>query len=194
MVNTDANTDPVVNPTQVPDLSNDVGDVVPSQVSDLSNDTGAVIDPVALKRAKWLEYKKRYEEKHKEAIIEYRKNYHKYNYSIKREQLIERKREYYKANREICNKRCRDNYKLNRELRIKQVLERNQRKKELMEPEEIEIQRANRRKYYQDRKACLEEMKRKLAEYEAKEKGLTLVDASTTASSNGGSDGEAPLT
>jgi hypothetical protein len=195
MDNADANTDRAVNPTQVHDLSDDVGDAVPSQGPDLSNDNGAVIDPVALKRAKWLLYKKRYDEKHKEAILEYRKNYHKYKYSINREQIIERQREYYNANREICNKRCRDNYKINRELRIKQTLERIQRKKERSEPEDLEIQRANRRKYYQMRKARLEEMKQKLAEYEAKEKGIALADASTSASSsNGGSDAEAPST
>jgi hypothetical protein len=210
MVHTDANTDPVVNPTQVPDLSSDVGDVDPSQVPDLSSDTGAVLDPIALKRAKWLEYKKRYDEKHKEAIMEYRKKYNKYKYSIDREQLIERQKEYYRRNREICIQRCKDNYKINRELRIKQTLERIRRKKEqgLMDPkepnepkeakkkksenEDIETKRANGRKYYQNRKARLEEMKRKLAEYEAKEKGITLDDASTTASSNGGSDGEHP--
>jgi hypothetical protein len=201
MNDTDANTDQVVNPTQAPDLGDDAGDVDPSQVP----------DPVALKRAKWLLYKKRYDEKHKEAIMEYRKKYNKYKYSVHREQIIERQREYYKANREICIQRCKDNYRNNRELRIKQTLERIRRKKEQEpkeakkkepkeaktienESEESAIKRADRRKYYQKRKACLEEMKRRLAEYEAKEKGIPLVDASTTASSDGGSDAEAPLT
>ena len=59
------------------------------------------------------------------------------------------------------------------------------------EPKEMrEIRQAANRANYQMRKARLEEMKKKLAEYEAKEKGMSHSDATTTASSNGGSDTE----